>query len=165
MRTVGAKERNGSLQHRSPGRRVGVLAGVGIILALATGFGIGRATVDQPLGPASEEVAAMLQARIAAVNGTPGTDVASFYSPDAVLEEQDVDPHVVTLGARAISDHLAAYRGLGFSIDPAKTPVIRLGRYVAEGLTWAGGYQGGIVVYELDDDGRIAHSWVIGGTP
>ena len=54
---------------------------------------------------------------------------------------------------------------VGFRIDPAATPTIRLGRYVAEGLTWAYGYQGGIVVYELDDDGRIVHQWVIGGSP
>jgi hypothetical protein len=27
------------------------------------------------------------------------------------------------------------------------------------------GTGGGIVVYELDEEGRIAHTWVIGGTP
>ncbi|GAA4405234.1 hypothetical protein GCM10023168_18690 [Fodinibacter luteus] len=165
MTTVDENERKESVRDRFSGRPTGLFAGLGVIAALALGFGIGRTTVEQPSGLASEEVSTMLGARIAAVNGEPGPDVASFYSTEAVLEEQDQDPPVVTRGAQQISDHLAAYRGLGFRIDPSATPAIRLGRYVAEGLTWAYGYQGGIVVYELDDDGRIAHSWVIGGTP
>jgi hypothetical protein len=47
-------------------------------------------------------------------------------------------------------------------LDP-ETTAIRLGPYVAEGLTWSGG--GGVVVNELDEEGKIAHTWVIGGTP
>ena len=168
MTTVDEDGRKESGREGSRGHRVGRVIGraaVGVIASAAVGFGIGRASVDEPPGLASAQVDAVLEARIAAVNGEPGPDVASFYSADAVLEEQDVQPPVVTRGAQEISDHLAAYRGLGFRIDPAATPAIRLGRYVAEGLTWSYGLQGGIVVYELDDDGRIAHSWVIGGTP
>ena len=165
MTTVDENERTESTRDQVPGRRTGLFVGLGVVVALGVGFGVGRTTAPEPPGLASEQTATMLAARIAAVNGEPGPDVASFYGSEAVLEERDVDPPVVTRGAREISDHLAAYRGLGFRLDEAATPAIRLGRYLAEGLTWSNGYRGGIVVYELDDDGRIAHSWVIGGIP
>lgn len=164
MTSVDIEQRGATLRHPTRGRRV-IVVGLGAVAALAVGFGIGRASVGQPSGLASDQVVEMLEARIAAVNGEPGPDVASFYSSDAVMEEGDLEPPVVTRGAQEISDHLAAYRGLGFRIDPAATPAIRLGRYVAEGLTWSNGYAGGIVVYEIDERGRIAYQWVVGGSP
>lgn len=150
-------------------RRNNVLMGLVLVVALAiglaVGLAIGRGTVDTPEaapGLAGDDVLTMLEDRVETLNNGTAEDLAAFYSEDAVLEELDVQPAIVTRGAEQIAAHLMGYRDLGWSLTSGTT-AIRLGRYVAEGMTWSGG--AGMVVYELDDNGKIAHAWALGGTP
>jgi hypothetical protein len=155
----------------SPRRTNILLASVvvtALLVGLVVGLVVGRRTADAPVaalppGLAGDDVLAMLADRVETLNTGTEEELAAFYSRDSVLEEQDMgDPALVTRGGEQIAEHLMGYRSMGFRLDP-ETTAIRLGRYVAEGLRWGTG--GGIVVYELDEEGRIAHTWVIGGTP
>lgn len=148
---------------RSHRHRFLVAVAVAAVLACgaAAGWVARAASTEPPQGLAPAHVTKMLDSRIDAVNGD--VNVASFYGPHAVLEEQDQHPPVVTRGSQAISDHLTGYHSIGFGIAPRRTVAIELGSYVAEGLEWSTG--GGIVVYQLDQGGKIVHQWVIGGTP
>ena len=54
---------------------------------------------------------------------------------------------------------------LGLRLASEGTP-IQFGRYVAQAASVPGAPEiGWILVYELDKDGKIAHQWVIGGSP
>lgn len=141
-----------------------VLVIAGLLLALATGVLIGRqsSTPQDPPGLAGPGITTMLADRVAAINGGTVEDIARFYTADAVLEEHDQQPPVITTGGTAIGEHLNSYRQLGFQIQQTGTTT-ELGPFVAEPLLWSGG-AGGIVVYQIADDGRIAHQWVIGAT-
>lgn len=145
-------------------RRFGAvgIAVVMLVLGLAGGLLIGRAvfTEDEPSGLAPAAITEMLAARVDAVNTGTHADIASFYADDAVLEELDRDPALVTETASEVGWHLSGYQTIGLDLAQAGTP-ISLGRFVAEPLRWSGGF-GGMVVYLLDDDGRIAHQWVTG---
>jgi hypothetical protein len=149
-------------------RRTSILLASVLVTALAIGLVVGRGTVEAPVAPqpsglAGDDVLAMLADRVETLNTGTEEELAAFYSRDSVLEEQDMgEPALVTRGGGQLAEHLMGYRSMGFRLDP-ETTAIRLGRYVAEGLGWGTG--GGIVVYELDEEGRIAHTWVIGGTP
>lgn len=151
-------------------RRSNLLLGLVLVAALAiglvAGLAVGRGTADTPEaapGLAGDDVLTMLEDRVETLNTGTAEELAAFYSRDAVLEERDVQPARVTRGAEQIAAHLIAYRDMGWRLY-SETTAVRLGRYVAEGMTWAGG-GGGIVVYELDEHGKIAHAWVVGGTP
>lgn len=129
------------------------------------GFAVGHISApeaDQPQALASPAVTAMLRDRVIAVN-TGGPDaIAAFYAADAVLEEMDQSPTVVTTGNTQISFHLQNYVGMGFRLETLG-PALQNGKYVTEVLDWSGG--GGVSIYEIDDDLKITHQWVIGGTP
>lgn len=153
-------------QARAIGRRStsGVLVAVlALLLGLAGGFFVGRATSapDEPAGLASESVAAFLVDRVAALNSGDAAALAAFYTQDAVLEERDQDPPVITEGAEAIADHLVGYQSMGFRVA-TESVAVQYGQYASEELSWSGG-AGGSVAYRFDDTGKIAHQWVLGG--
>lgn len=132
-------------------------------VALVGGFLAGRATApsDAPSGLAPQSVTVMLADRVAAVNSGDADSIAKYYTPDAVLEELDQSPPVVTRTARLIATHLVAYQQLGFRLEQTGGAITALGPFVTEPLTWSGG-AGGLVTYQLAGDGRISHQWVIG---
>jgi hypothetical protein len=135
----------------------------GLILSLIAGVLIGRqtSTPQDPPGLAGSTVTAMLADRVAAVNDGTAEEIAAFYTDDAVLEEFDQQSAVITTGGPAIGGHLSAYALMGLRLQQTGTPT-QLSAFVAEPLLWSEGY-GGIVVYRLAEDGRIAHQWVMGG--
>ena len=147
-------------------RRQPALLAVAIAaVLLALGFAIGRVTApesEEPKAVASPEVTEMLRDRVIAVNTLGPDAIASFYAEDAVLEEMDQSPPVVTTGNEAISNHLQNYVGMGFRLETLGAAV-QNGKYVTEVLDWSGG--GGVAVYEIDENLRITHQWVMGGTP
>jgi hypothetical protein len=155
-------------QHRSTVNRW--LAG-GLVVALLAAIALGAwvyndhhetaATPSALSGLASPEGTAMLAARVAAVNGGSAATIAGFYSPDAVLEELDQEPPVVTKTNANIGEWLFVYQSSGFRLQRTGTATA-LGPFVAEPLLWSGG-GGGMVTYELDSDGKIVHQWVTGG--
>lgn len=146
-------------------RRTGALVVVLVVLSLAVGVVLGRVTAPRPEpvqspGLAAAEVSERLAARIEAVNAGDAEAVASFYTPDAVLEERDVDPPFVTVGAEQIGERLEGLAEFGFTLT-GRSAVVQVGPYAAEAASWAGGGRG-VLVYRLDGDGLIVHQWVIG---
>lgn len=152
--------------HVNPWLVAGVLAaalvGLGAWVLIDRNTSATVSSAGQPHGLASASVAAMLGERIAAANRGDGKAVAAFYSRAGVLEERDVTPAVVTRGNEQIGARLQElFRTYGIPLKP-ESSVIQFGRYVAEALSWEVG--GGIVVYQLDANGKIAHQWAIGGS-
>jgi hypothetical protein len=145
-------------------RQPALLAVVIAAVLLALGFAIGRVTApeaEQPKAIASPEVTAMLRDRVNAVNTLGPDAIASFYAEDAVLEEMDQSPPVVTTGNDAIGSHLHDYVDMGFRLE-ALGAALQNGKYVTEVLDWSGG--GGVAVYEIDENLKITHQWVLGGS-
>jgi len=147
------------------------LAG-GLAVALLAVIGLGAwvyidhheaaTTPSAVAGLASPEVTAMLAARVAAVNGGSATTIATFYAPDAVLEELDQEPPMVTKTSANIGEWLFVYQSAGFRLQQTGTATA-LGPFVTEPLLWPGGF-GGMVTYELNSEGKIVHQWVTGDT-
>lgn len=154
---------------RSAGRSVwAVTAGIvgALVLGLIGGLWIGRATAPAPVAITGDEVSAtaaqMLTDRVVAINAADPVAISAFYSADAVLEEHDQDPPRVTTTADEIGHHLAGYATMGFRITQPGG-FVAVGPYIGEPLRWSEG-DGGISVYRLDENGLIAHQWVIGGS-
>ena len=71
--------------------------------------------MERPSGLAPAEVSSILKGRVAAVNGESGeseADIGSFYSRQAVLEELDQRPPVVTRGGDDIASRLFSLRSM-----------------------------------------------------
>ena len=117
-----------------------------------------------PEGLASAEATSMLSDRIAAFNTAGVEDMSRFYAPNAILEEHDVSPVAVTRGSKAIGDRLEYFSDMwdmaGLRIASESAP-IQLGPYVAEAASIGQDWDG-ILVYKLDQNGKIEHQWVIG---
>lgn len=164
-RTREPESKHGAASRGRPHVPLGLILVLSLTVGLAVGLAVGRGTAPEaapPPGLAGDDALTMLQDRVDTVNSGSADDLAAFYSRDSVLEERDMSQAVVTRGADQIAAHLIAYRSMGWRLDH-ETTALRIGRYAAEGLRWTNG--GGIVVYELDDAGKIAHTWVIGGSP
>jgi hypothetical protein len=135
-----------------------------VAVAVLGGVFLGRATVavpPQPTGLASTQVLRMLAGRVDAVNRGDAALIATYYTDDAVLEELDQQPPVVTTTSRSIAAHLVDYASIGFRLYQTGGATSTLGPFVTEPLTWSGD-AGGLVTYQLAADGRIAHQWVTG---
>ena len=147
-------------------RRLPVLPAVAVaVVLLALGLAIGRFTApesEDPKAVASSEIMTMLSDRVIAVNSLGRDAIASFYTEDAVLTEMDQVPPVITTGNGAIADHLQRYVDMGFRIETLGIAV-QNGKYVAEVLDCSNG--GGVAVYEIDENLKITHQWVLGGAP
>ena len=79
------------------------------------------------------------------------------------MDEQDIG--LVTTGREAIAARLQLLYALGLRMVPVGTP-IEVGRFVAETMRFAEfegtGTGEGVLVFQLADNGRIEHQWVIG---
>ena len=132
------------------------------LIALGVWTVIDRQTI-QPQGLASDEVRAILKDRIATFGAEGGVAASAFYADDAILEERDVEPAVVTTEAAHIAYRLEDLRNFGMRLESESTP-IQVGRYAAEALSLDEEHAiVGIAVYELDANGKIVHQWFIGG--
>jgi hypothetical protein len=135
-----------------------------LVFGLVGGVVLGRASVDEPASESTPtaEVIETLHNRIDAVNGGDADEIAAFYTPSAVLDEQDIIPGRVTTTNTAIGEHLAGYVEMGFQLVQ-RGDVLVYGRYAVETLGWTNG--GGVSIYEFDNELKIVHQWVIGGDP
>lgn len=153
-----------------------VLAILALVLGLIVGGVLGRSSVDDPVSEStpSPAVLEVLSGRIEAVNGGNADEIAAYYSADAVLEERDVEPAVVTTTNTAIGERLAGIASMGFQLHPTGDIIVTptrpavtgwwaYGKYAAETLEWTTG--AGVCVYEFDEQLKIVHQWVIGGVP
>ena len=109
----------------------------------------------------------MLEHRIAAMNSGDIDAAAALYARNAVLEERDQVPALVTKGQDAIDGRLSELYDAGLRLESMAAP-IQMGRYVGEAVRFyeAGGTGTGegILVFEIDRSGKIAHQWVMGET-
>ncbi len=120
-------------------------------------------------GLASDRVAAMLEARIAAWDRGDGGAAAALYTEDAVMEERDITPAFVSEGREAIGNRLQELIDLGLRMRGVGAPV-QLGRFVGEPVRFYAAEGGpawravgeGMLVFELSAGGKIAHQWVMG---
>ena len=109
----------------------------------------------------------MLDARIAAMNRYDAKATAAFFSKDAVMEEiENGVPAATSTGHQEIAarfDYLLSYaKTVGLQSRTGTTT--QIGPYVAQTYSWsAGGLTNGqgILVFRLDESGKIAHEWVI----
>lgn len=114
-------------------------------------------------GLASARAAAMIEHRLALMNnGTDWKAFAALYTKSAVLEERDVTPPVITKGATQIAEHQRGYWQMGMRIN-TESPIIQYGPYAAYAISMAGMSWAGIGVFRLNENGKIAQQWVIGG--
>lgn len=144
------------------------LAGA-LVVALAAVVGLGawtwydhsQTSTSPPAasGLATDAVTTLLASRVAAVNNGDKQALMNVYASDAVVEERDQNPPVIYSGNEQIATILTGYHSMGWSLHQTGV-AIHQGRYVSEPLEWSGG--SGIAVYEIDDQGLIAHQWVIG---
>ena len=150
---------------------VAVVALVAALVGLGTWVLVDQTRSSPTQDLASPEVTAMLNARVAAINRFDAEAIAAFYSQDAVMDEIEAGvPRVVSTGHDQIVDRFR------FMADSARVYGIRLrtgtttqiGPYVAQTNSWGpgGATEGqGILVFKLDESGKIAHEWVIVGAP
>ena len=141
---------------------VAVIALAAALVALGAWVVVDQTRSSSTQGLASSQVVTMLKHRLVALNSGDAKAVSAFYTRDAVLEEHDVTPPLVTQGSTQIGarvhDIVSRY---GMQLQSA-SPVIRLDGTVAE-ATSVPGYpdQGFILVYSLAPNGKIAHQWVL----
>ena len=138
------------------------------LVALGSWVAVDRGTRDEPDNLASSEVAAMLKGRIAAMNSYDAEATAAFFSDDAVMEE--VENGVLATTSNGRQEVAARF---GYLLSYAKTvglqnrtgTTTQIGPYVAQPYSWSsegGATNGqGILVFRLDESGKIAHEWVI----
>ena len=139
---------------------IAVIALGAALVALGTWVVIDQTRSSSAQGLASADVAAMLKDRHTALNRGDAHAIARFYAPNAVLEERDVTPAIVTRGREDIGQHIAALSQLGLRLESA-SPVIKLGDTVAEATNVPGSSMAFILVYKLDANGKIANQWVL----
>ena len=116
---------------------------------------------------AAPEVAAMLDARIAAMNRYDAKATAAFFSKDAVMEEiENGVPAATSIGRQEIANRfdeiLSSSKALGI-LGRTGRPT-QIGPYVAQTFSWGsrGATDGeGVLVFKLDGSGKIAHEWVV----
>lgn len=134
------------------------------LVALGTWVLVRDSGTAAPEGAASPEVAAMLADRMVALNSGSDQAIQRFYSRDAVVEEHDVDPVFISRGQDEIGARLGGipkvWKLMGVRAR-SESDVIQFGRYAAEAASIGPDWDG-ILVYEFDANGKIAHQWVIG---
>lgn len=137
-----------------------VIALAAALIALGTWVIVDQTRSSSTQGLASPETVTVLNDRIAAVNSGDAQAISAFYTRDAVLEERDVTPEVITRGSEQIGGRIRGLTQLGLRLK-SESPVIRFGNTVAEAASMPGsGTEGFILVYALEGN-KIAHQWVL----
>jgi len=113
--------------------------------------------------PASSEVIATLEGRIAAYNRGDFEAAASYWAEDGVLLEYEGEPCTETRGREAIAARLEEVYG-SIRMDAVGTP-LQFGRLVAEPVRFrpapgVDNYGEAMLVFEMDEDGKIAVEYV-----
>lgn len=147
------------------------VAGLGVALVLQSGSEEPQAAETSvegasPVVLASDEVVTMLEGLFAAINNHDVQAMAAFYTEDAVLEDHYQD--VISRGRGAIADYFE--RGFlstpDFRLGSKSEDVVQIGPYAVEAVSIAeGGRLVGslVVIYELDEELKIVHEWIVKG--
>lgn len=140
-----------------------VLPVVLVVVALAAGVLVGRATKADTAPPADLASAATnswIRDHVAAVNSGDEARIRTFYADDATMTDIG-NLHAAPLkGGATIARTLAANHALlGDFLDEPGTAV-RRDQFISYVGSW-GDVRTGVVVYELDDQGKILNIWAI----
>ena len=162
-----------TLPARQGSTRARAVAGAIVLLiaALGAGFAVGRATgttaepaepaapaEPAPLGLASAEVVAAVDAGIEAWNAFDENAVATSYTVGAVFD--DLIAGEVSEGIDQITEKVTRYEPDPWGIERV-SEVVQTGDFAAYAFTYNGPGEG-VAVLELDSDLKITHQWVMG---
>lgn len=141
---------------------VGVSAAL-LVLGLGAGILVGRATVSAPPAPAdlaSARLSTFLDQQVEAFNSGDATRIRPFYAEDATFTDIG-NVHAAPLkGGDEIATVMAKNVAfLGPFAGDIGTPIAR-GDFVTYVSTW-GDVSAGVIVFELDANGKILNQWVI----
>lgn len=114
---------------------------------------------------AAPGITAMLRARMAGMNTGDLAKAASFFAPNATLDEMNTG--VVSTGRARVEARLTELYKMGMRLKAVGAP-IQVGPYVAEPTRlWGAGHPKQtapfMLVYEINQNGKIAYEWVIPG--
>lgn len=139
-----------------------------LLVGLAAGVLVGRATVSEPAPPAdlaSAQVTAFARDHVAAINSGDEARIASFFAQDSRLFRGEIDFYGPVVGREEIAKALAG---------PAQSPFgAALGGYLAgpttilqrgDFVTYFSALRKAepvptVVVLELDAEGKILNEW------
>jgi hypothetical protein len=140
---------------------VAVIALAAALVALGAWVIVDQTRTSTTEGVAPSEVQTMLDDQLVAFNSGDAAALASFYAANAVLEERNLDPAIVTRGSEQIGERIAFFvNTAGMRIESAG-PAVVLGDTVARAERFPGETVGYMVVFKLDANGKIAHQWVM----
>lgn len=153
---------------RRASTRGGIIVGAVVLLLAALGVGvmIGRATeattkaapATRAAGLASPQVVQALDSNVAAWNAADTAAIAAAYAPNAVVT--DTIAGMETVGADKIASVYMKDTLPGDWQLQRVSEVVQIGGYSANAFTYANG--SGIAVYQLDDNLKIVHQWIMG---
>lgn len=163
MRTISRPETAATVPTPHRTRRWPVLPVVLLLVGLGAGLLFGRATAPEQETPADlapSELVDFLEQQREATNSGDATRIAEFYAEDATFTDIG-NKYAAPLEGR---DEIAAVMAenvafLGPFAGDIGTPIAR-GDFVAYVSSW-GDVSAGVIVFELDADGKILNQWVI----
>jgi hypothetical protein len=134
-----------------------------LIVGLGAGFLVGRTTVTEPAAPAdlaSTTVSTFITQHVAAVNSGDAERIATFYADEGTLNDIGNEFAAPIKGRDEIAKALAADVELfGPFVGQPGTAVER-GSFISYVSSW-GDIEAGVIVLELDPEGKILNHWAI----
>jgi ketosteroid isomerase-like protein len=145
-------------------RRVSVWLAVALlVVGLGCGLLLGRVTKSNP-PPASDlarpSVSTMIKQQIDAINSGDAARIAPFYAENATLTDIGNPGAAPIKGAAEIAKAMAGNVKLFGPFLHQPETVVQAETFVAYAGSW-GDVTGGVVVFELDSDGKILNQWAI----
>lgn len=157
----------------SRGLVVALVAALVVVGVLTTLLVVrGQAATPKSASEPAPQVAALLEARVAAMNRSDGKAAAALYTEDAVMDELEGVPYAKdgkatynTVGRAAIQERLQGMLDDGLRLEVIGEPVM-YGDLVAEPVRFyqegGTGYGKGMLVFQITPENLIAHQWMIG---
>ena len=153
-----------TLQTSAGSRRAPVwLALILLLVGLGSGVLLGRATKGNPAPPANlaePAVSAMIDHQIEAVNSGDAARIAPFYAENATLTDIGNEYAAPVKGSAEIAKALAGDVQLFGPFLHKPGTLVQANTFVTYAGSW-GDVTGGVVVYELDSNGKILNQWAI----